>query len=160
MLSRRLLPLLFASFIFCGELEVDGNLKVTGNIDANGNAITNVGAPLLSTDAVNAGTLASALGSSGPYEYLSYKVLIYPSQDNRNMEWIQLGDNTGASFSSNFIIELNSRALEGYEIHSTMNLPKINATWNLTGTYGAAGASTTSNESYTLFILKRKVSDD
>ena len=32
MLSRRLLPLLFASFIFSGELEVDGNLKVSGNV--------------------------------------------------------------------------------------------------------------------------------
>ena len=47
--------LLFTTLIFAGELEVDGDLKVTGTGDANGNPITNVGAPLLSTDAVNAG---------------------------------------------------------------------------------------------------------
>ena len=34
MLSRKLLPLLFASFIFCGELEVDGNLNVSGTIQS------------------------------------------------------------------------------------------------------------------------------
>ena len=34
MLSRKLIPLLFASFIFCGELEVDGNLNVSGTIQS------------------------------------------------------------------------------------------------------------------------------
>ena len=34
MLSHRLLPLLFVSFIFCGELEVDGNLNVSGTIQS------------------------------------------------------------------------------------------------------------------------------
>jgi uncharacterized coiled-coil protein SlyX len=34
MLSRRLLPLLFASFIFSGELEVEGNLNVSGTIQS------------------------------------------------------------------------------------------------------------------------------
>ena len=94
----KILIVLF-SMMIASELEVDGNLKVTGNIDANGNAINNVGAPLAMTDAINAGILQSALSDDGVYEYLAYKVLIYPSQDNQNMEWIQLGDNTGISFS-------------------------------------------------------------
>ena len=34
MLSHRLLPLLFASFIFSGELEVEGNLNVSGTIQS------------------------------------------------------------------------------------------------------------------------------
>jgi len=53
---------IFASFLLAGEMELDGNLKVTGNIDANGNPITNVGAPLNATDAVN---LASIQGLGG-----------------------------------------------------------------------------------------------
>ena len=61
--------LLICSIGFTQEMEVDGNLKVTGTVDANGNPITNVGAPLLSTDAVNAGTLASVLSDDGVYEY-------------------------------------------------------------------------------------------
>ena len=34
MLSRKLLPLLFASFIFSGELDVEGNLNVSGTIQS------------------------------------------------------------------------------------------------------------------------------
>ena len=146
------------SFGLAAEMEVDGNLKVTGTVDANGNPITNVGAPLLSTDAVNAGTLASVLNDDGVYEYLAYKVLIYPSQDNRNMEWIQLGDNTEASFSSNFMTELNERTLEGYSVYSMMNLPYTQLhQW---GGNPTQGASSTNSRSYTLFMLRRPISDD
>ena len=47
MLSRRLLPLLFASFIFSGELEVEGNLTVTEGVSASsfagdGSGLTNL----------------------------------------------------------------------------------------------------------------------
>ena len=57
--------ILFTTLIFAGELEVDGDLKVTGTVDANGNPITNVGAPLLSTDAASAGCVLSATGGKG-----------------------------------------------------------------------------------------------
>ena len=53
--------LIFTTMLFAAEMEVDGNLKVTGTVDANGNPITNVGAPVNASDAVNAGTLASVL---------------------------------------------------------------------------------------------------
>ena len=56
---------IFASFLLAGELEVDGNLKVTGTVDANGNPITNVGTPLLSTDAANAGYVLNASAGKG-----------------------------------------------------------------------------------------------
>ena len=57
--------LLFTTLIFAGELEVDGNLKVTGTVDANGNPITNVGTPLLSTDAASAGYVLNAAAGRG-----------------------------------------------------------------------------------------------
>ena len=53
------------SFGLAAELEVDGDLKVTGTVDASGNPITNVGAPLLSTDAASAGYVLSATGGKG-----------------------------------------------------------------------------------------------
>ena len=46
---------IFASFLFAGELEVDGDLKVTGTVDANGN-------PIVSVDPASAGWM-------GPAEY-------------------------------------------------------------------------------------------
>ena len=54
--------LIFTTILLAGELEVDGNLKVTGTVDAQGNPITNVGSPLLSTDAANAGYVLNAAG--------------------------------------------------------------------------------------------------
>ena len=51
---RKIIIPIILSFIFTGELEVDGDLKVSGNIDANGNAITNVGEPVLTSDVATA----------------------------------------------------------------------------------------------------------
>ena len=53
------------SFGLAAEMEVDGDLKVTGTVDASGNPITNVGAPLLSTDAASAGYVITATGGKG-----------------------------------------------------------------------------------------------
>ena len=61
--------LLFTTMLFAAEMEVDGNLKVTGTVDANGNPITNVGAALSMTDAINGNVLQSALRDDGVYEY-------------------------------------------------------------------------------------------
>ena len=52
-------------FAFAQEMEVDGNLKVTGTVDASGNPITNVGMPLLSTDAASAGYVITTTGGKG-----------------------------------------------------------------------------------------------
>ena len=65
---KRLLILLF-SIVVAGEMEVDGDLKVTGTVDASGNPITNVGAALSMTDAINGNVLQSALRDDGVYEY-------------------------------------------------------------------------------------------
>ena len=46
--------LLCLTFVFAGELEVEGDLKVTGSVDANGNPITNVGEPVLTSDVATA----------------------------------------------------------------------------------------------------------
>ena len=61
--------LLIFSILMAGELEVDGNLKVTGTVDAQGNPITNVGAALSMTDAINGNVLQSVLRDDTEYEY-------------------------------------------------------------------------------------------
>ena len=63
---------IFASFLLAGEMEVDGDLKVTGTVDVNGNPITNVGAALSMTDAINGNVLQNALRDDGVYEYKMY----------------------------------------------------------------------------------------
>ena len=50
-------------------MEVDGDLKVTGTVDANGNPITNVGAALSMTDAINGNILQSAVRDENKYEF-------------------------------------------------------------------------------------------
>ena len=79
---------IFASFLLAGEMELDGNLKVTGNIDANGNPITNVGAPLLSTDAANAGYVLNATVGKG--RIITLKCPWHISSGN-NPGWDQIG---------------------------------------------------------------------
>ena len=143
------------SLLLSQQLQVDGNLKVTGEIDAQGNAIKNVGTPQAVTDALNLQTLNNIMTDDTQYEYLAYKVRINPSQDQRHMEWIQLGDNTGATFSSNFIVELNNRSLEGYQVHSTMNLPSFSADIS-----GAGVGVSTHGQAFVLFILKRPISEE
>ena len=64
--------LLFLTFTFAGELEVEGDLKVSGNIDAQNNPITNVGTPVLDTDATNLSTVRSMLGMK-PDRIYSFK---------------------------------------------------------------------------------------
>ena len=61
--------LLLTTLIFAAEMEVDGDLKVTGTVDANGNPITNVGAALSMTDAINGNVLQDVLRDEGPSEY-------------------------------------------------------------------------------------------
>ena len=61
--------LLCLTFLFAGELEVDGDLKVSGNIDAQNNPIKNVGIPQELTDAINGNVLQDALRDDGVYEF-------------------------------------------------------------------------------------------
>ena len=144
--------LLFTTMLFAGELEVDGNLKVTGTVDASGNPITNVGAALSMTDAINGNVLQSALRDDGTYEYLAYKIKIQPTSENRLMDWIMLSESGDDNWNNNFVIELNSRALEGYEIHNIINLPYFYP-------YGNDEGPTTDNHAYTLIIFRRPIEE-
>ena len=156
---KKLIVILCLNILFAQEFEVDGNLKVIGNIDASNQRITNVGSPTTMQDAVNTEFLQEALSNDGPFDYLAYKVRIYTNTDQKNIEWIELGENASASWESDFISELNTLALEGYEIHSTINLPYTLFTSGGGSGYGW-GASHTNEVSYTLFILKRTVPDE
>ena len=74
------------SFALAAEMEVDGNLKVTGTVDANGNPITNVGAPLLSTDAASAGYVLNATAGKG--RIITVKCpWIDNDPNNHNYDW-------------------------------------------------------------------------
>ena len=150
--------LLSLTLIFATELEVDGDLKVTGSVDASGNPIKNVGPPTELTDAINAQILQDAIRNDGPFEYLSYKVKIYTSTTNNDMQWIQISETGEASWNADFISELNARALEGYEIHSMMNLPFLAYDYNQQSSNTWA-ASHTEQTAYTLFMLKRKIEE-
>ena len=118
---KKIFTILILSSLFAGELEVEGDLKVSGNIDAQNNPIKNVGIPQELTDAINGNVLQDALRDDATYEYLLYQVKIGTNNPLLNAEWILL-DIGIESWSSNFTSELNTRALEGYEIHSMMNL--------------------------------------
>ena len=152
------LLILCLAFTFATELEVDGDLKVTGNVDVQNNPIKNVGAPTELTDAINAQILQDALRDNGPFEYLSYKVKIYTSTTNNDMQWIQISETGEASWNADFISELNTRALEGYVIHSTMNLPYATYTGDLHPNL-YVHIPYTNNLSFTLFILKRIIEE-
>tara|TARA_Y100001970_G_scaffold234280_1_gene292517 strand:+ start:289 stop:747 length:459 start_codon:yes stop_codon:yes gene_type:complete len=149
------LLILCLTFIIATELEVDGDLKVTGSVDVQNNPIKNVGPPTTLTDAVNGQALQDALRNEGPYEYISYKTYVLPETSNNTFKWILLGDGSSISWEHDFTSELNARALEGYEIHSMMNLP------HFTSNNGGNGYTTsiTNNTAFTLFILKRKIEE-
>ena len=82
--------ILFTTLIFAAEMEVDGNLKVTGTVDANGNPITNVGAALSMTDAINGNVLQSALRDDGVYEYKFYATQSSMGQNDWNIDYQEI----------------------------------------------------------------------
>ena len=147
------------SFCLAQEMEVDGDLKVTGTVDANGNPITNVGAALSMTDAINGNVLQSALRDDGVYEYLLYVVRIEVNIDSYIGGW-RLLDGGIDTFSDNFSTELNTRALEGYQIHSMMNLPYSTISPDLDNGVGEFMVTYTNNQTFTLFVLKRPISEE
>ena len=146
-------------FALSQEFEVEGNLKVTGNIDASNQRINNVGSPTAMQDAVNTEFLQEVLSNDGPFEYLAYKVRIFTNSTEENIEWIELGENGTGSWESNFISRLNILAVEGYEIHSTINLPFTELVSGGGSGFGFA-ASYTNEISFTLFILRRAISNE
>ena len=151
--------ILSIGLLFAGELEVDGVIKANSGIDANNNPITNVGSPLTMSDAINGNVLQDALRDDATYEYLLYQVKIGTNNPLLNAEWILL-DVGVESWSSSFTSELNTRALEGYEIHSMMNLPWNTYTSGQYSNNGSWAAPHTDNLSFTLFILKRPIAEE
>ena len=129
----KIIMFILLSFCLAGEMEVDGNLKVTGTVDANGNPITNVGAPLLSTDAVNAGTLASVLSDDGVYEYryirMKFNNGLYTGTGSTfSTSYMELGQE---SWTSDFVIKLNQLMLDGWIVSHRFDHPTPSSTETL-----------------------------
>ena len=141
--------ILFTTMLFAAELEVDGNLKVTGTVDASGNPITNVGAALSMTDAINGNVLQSALRDDGVYEYKYYNIMWvnsveqngtnqYPfSNKYREMHSPQGWDNSPNDWTD----KINQLSSEGWMINRVIN-------------HG------TGYNIFSVYELKRPISDD
>ena len=138
--------LLFSTLIFAAELEVDGNLKVTGTVDANGNPITNVGAALSMTDAINGNVLQSALRDDGVYEYSYIRMKFINGRTSNpgstfSTSYMELGQE---SWTSDFPGKLNQLMLDG---------------WIVSHRFGFDASS--SAETYlAIYELRRPIADD
>ena len=115
--------LLFTTLIFAAEMEVDGDLKVTGTVDANGNPITNVGAALSMTDAINGNVLQSALRDDGVYEHMFIlgRIMYFSTNSDDQPRWSQYmilsEDQPGNSYWINGLSSiLNQYSLDGWSI--------------------------------------------
>ena len=135
--------ILLCTFVIAGELEVDGNLKVKGTVDAQNNPVTNVGAPLTMSDAVNAGILQSALSDDGPFEFKFIHVLFYNGDEYNSPLLVQYKlEDTGGSWISNFYSYLGELSAEGWLINDRIDL-------NHSDNYGV----------YYVYEFKRKVQE-
>ena len=106
------------SILLSAELEVDGDLKVTGTVDASGNPITNVGAALSMTDAINGNVLQSALRDDGDYEYKLVATRLTQEMLQSNGSFTLSYKNYGeSSWTSNFEDYLNTLEDSGWYIH-------------------------------------------
>ena len=121
---------ILASFLFAGEMEIDGNLKVTGNIDASGQPINNVGVPLSMTDAINGNVLQDALSDNGIYEY---KVIVTKidsdwlySNNNGNGFQVAYKFIGGINWDQNFEGYLTQLSNDGWKIHQILPYQIIN----------------------------------
>ena len=110
--------LLCLTFMFAGELEVEGDLKVTGNIDAQNNPIKNVGIPQELTDAINGNVLQDALRDDGPFEYKLVGTRLTNGMLQNNGSFTLSYKNYGdTSWNSNFETYLNTLEDSGWYIH-------------------------------------------
>ena len=119
--------LLFLTFIFATELEVDGHLKVTGNIDAQNNPIKNVGIPTDLTDAINGNVLQDALRDDAIYEYKILKVAFPLDWTNLYSYFRVLDSDQSGSDVAGY---LNQLAQDGWRV---IDITNTAATHNISG---------------------------
>ena len=113
--------LLFLTFTFAGELEVDGDLKVTGNIDAQNNPIKNVGIPQTLTDAINGNVLQDALRDQGPFEYKYYRVFLLTNGVSDAMYYLEMGSGYN-NIMSDWIEHLGNLVLDDWTLVEHFNM--------------------------------------
>jgi len=141
--------LLFTTMLFAGELEVDGNLKVTGTVDASGNPITNVGAALSMTDAINGNVLQSALRDDGVYEYKVFLTRLHQNGHINEIEYYeyQNGVNAGnesSEWSNNF--------------HNVL-IPLLTDGWKIDNVIETSTPSSSPYHQKNLYILKKPIEE-
>ena len=129
-------------------MEVDGNLKVTGTVDASGNPITNVGAALSMTDAINGNVLQSALRDDNQYEYKYFKIFIPTAYNKTTIYYVEMDGSN--ELSSSWTQYLNNMILAGWTLYN-QELASINQLF-INNSIG--------DTTYFIVILRRKVSDD
>ena len=143
--------LLFLTFTFAAELEVEGDLKVTGNIDAQNNPIKNVGIPQALTDAINGNVLQDALRDDGPFEIKILLILLTLSDYNGgyigsskwcDLEDIDIGTMTWGNNINTLPEELSSLYNDGWALESIND-------------YGGAGST-----GGTFWIFKRPIEEE
>lgn len=142
--------ILSIGLLFAGELEVDGLIKANSGIDANNNPITNVGAPITMSDAINGNILQDALRDDVNYEYKFYATKSHMSYSNWVFDFQEIiQGQTIDTWTSFFYNELISLYNDGWELNKTIDL-------------SPSGGNTTHNFTYTkqIFIFKRPIADE
>jgi len=143
--------LLISSICLAQEMEVDGDLKVTGTVDASGNPITNVGAALSMTDAINGNVLQSALRDDGTYEFMFIlgRIRYFNSYADGIERWSQymiLSETqvSSSSWTDGLSSILNQHSSEGWAIQFLDSQVEL----------------TNGNHLQILYQLKRPIADD
>ena len=120
------------TLLFSNELEVEGSLKVTGGIDAQGQSVSNVGNPVLESDATNLSTVRSMMGMKPeriykvqliPSQYMNYTVpegkfwVVTPGTTTTNSIGVSInGEPIGAIFSNSNNVITQFYAFSGESI--------------------------------------------
>ena len=144
--------LLFLTFTFAGELEVQGDLKVSGSIDAQNNPIKNVGIPQELTDAINGNVLQDALRDDGPFEYKMYITRMYSSRYQVDMYWYEYVD--GQAVPSSVGSEYWNT-----NFHNVI-FSLLNDNWKFDNVITMPGIGVSSDEqTKTLFVFKKPIEE-
>ena len=138
------------SFCLAGEMEVDGDLKVTGTVDANGNPITNVGAALSMTDAINGNVLQDALRDDTNYEYKVFLTRVQQRTESNEIGYYeyQVGVNAG-----------NQESEWSVNFHNVL-IPLLTDGWKIDNIIQTTNPTGDANFQKNLYILKRPLEEN